>query len=208
MEVQVSRLEIAIVLAIVAVFLVISFATCSRFPAVFGDEPYFAEPAVNANLGLGFTSYANQVQPHGRFWVGNAPLYSMLLTVWLKVFGIGLVQTRSFGYILAAFAIVAFWWAVVRLGAITSAGMRIAFLLTLVLAYGPAICFRCVRYDVLSILLVALLLLSASVARARLALELDCLDRCGFHADTVSAGNVRGRNGGATFMFLRPSIFP
>ena len=157
--------------AIAVLFLGINFATCSRFPIVC-DEAYFAEPAVNTNIALGFTSYANAVQPHGRFWVGNTPLYSMLLAGWLKVFGIGIIQARSFGYILSALAIVVFWWATIRLGLITSAGMRVGFLLTLLLAYGPGLCYRSVRYDSLGILLVSLVLLAASVAstRARLAM--------------------------------------
>jgi hypothetical protein len=173
--VHVSRLEIAVVVAIAVLFLGINFATCSRFPIVWRDEAYFAEPAVNTNIGLGFTSYANAVQPHGRFWVGNTPLYSMLLAGWLKVFGIGIIQARSFGYILSALAIVVFWWATIRLGLITSAGMRVGFLLTLLLAYGPGLCYRSVRYDSLGILLVSLVLLAASVAptRARLAMIVD-----------------------------------
>ena len=169
---HVSRLEFVIVLMIAAVFLGINLATCTRFPVVWEDEVYYSEPAVNANLGIGFTSYANSVQPHGPFWVGNPPLYPMLLTGWLRLFGIGIVQTRSFGYVLAALAIVVIWWAVARLALITSALMRIGFLLTLLLAYGPGICYRSSRYDTLGILLVALTLLAASVARVRLRLAL------------------------------------
>jgi hypothetical protein len=166
----VSRSEFAVVIAIVAAFLVICFATISRFPIVWGDEAYFAEPAVNANLGMGFTSFMNSVQPHGRFWAGNTPLYSMLLTGWLKVFGIGIVQVRSFGYVLAALAVVMFWWATARLGLITSAGMRIAFIVTLLLAYGPGFCIRAVRYDTLSMLLVSLTMVAASLGSTRLRL--------------------------------------
>jgi hypothetical protein len=167
-----DRLEFSIVIAIAATFLSVNLATASRFPIVWGDEIYFADPAVNANLGLGFTSYASLVQPHGPFWAGNTPLYSMLLTGWLKVFGIGIVQVRSFGYVLAALAIVALWWAVIRLGLITSAMMRIAFLLTLLMAYGPGICYRGARYDTLGIFLVSLTLLAASLASIRLRLVL------------------------------------
>ena len=167
-----SRLEFAIVATIVLSFLGINLATSSRFPVVWVDEAYFAEPAVNSNLGLGFTSYANMVQPHGRFWAGNTPLYSMLLTVWLKVFGIGLVEARSFGYVLSALALLTIWWATIRLNLITSAGMRVAFLLTLLLAYGPGLCYRNVRYDSLSILLASLTLLAASVGSSRLRMAL------------------------------------
>ena len=165
-----SRLELAFAITIVTAFLIISFSTSSCFPIVAGDEAYFAEPAVNANLGLGFTSYTNAVQPHGRFWVGNVPLYSMLLTGWLKVFGIGLVEVRSFGYVLAALAMVMFWWATIRLNLITSAGMRIAFLLTLLLAYGPTSACWGFRYDTLSMLVVSLTLLVASLRSMRLRL--------------------------------------
>jgi hypothetical protein len=172
LNLQTSRLEFAVVAVIIGVFLGINLATSARFPIVWGDEAYFAEPAVNTNLGIGFTSYANAVQPHGRFWVGNMPLYSALLTAWLKVFGIGIVEARSFGYVLSALALVAFWWATKRLGLITSAGMRVAFLLTLLLAYGPGLCYRNVRYDSLSILEVSLALLAASVSRRSLCLAL------------------------------------
>lgn len=162
-----ARLEFALVAALAAAFLAVCLATCSRFPIVWVDEVYFTEPAVNANLGLGFTSYANAVQPHGRYWAGNTPLYSMLLAGWLKVFGIGLVQVRSFGYMLAALAVVVLWWAAVRLALIGSARMRLAFVLTLLLAYGPGVCYRGARYDTLSILLASLTLLAASVRPAR-----------------------------------------
>jgi hypothetical protein len=167
-----DRPEFSIVIVIAATFLSVNLATASRFPIVWGDEVYFADPAVNSNLGLGFTSYASSVQPHGPFWAGNTPLYSMLLTGWLKVFGIGIIQVRSLGYVLAALAIVALWWAVIRLGLIASAMMRIAFLLTMLMAYGPGICYRGARYDTLGILLVSLTLLAASLASIRLRLVL------------------------------------
>jgi hypothetical protein len=158
-----SRNQFALVSAIAVAFLLINLATSSRFPLVWNDEVYYAEPAVNANLGLGFTSYANVAQPHGRFWAGNTPLYSMLLTGWLKAVGIGVVQVRSFGYVIVILAAVALWLATIRLRLITSTGMRTAFILTLLLAYGPGLCYRGARYDTLSILLVSLVMLAASV---------------------------------------------
>jgi hypothetical protein len=165
-----SGSERAGIAAILACFLAITFSTCTRFPIVWGDEVYFCEPAVNANLGLGFTSYAGAVQPHGHFWAGNTPLYSMLLAVWLKVFGIGMIQVRSFGYTLAALTCWILVVSVFRLKLITSPRHRLWFLLTLLLAYGPNICYRGARYDTLSMLLVSLVLFAASLATARLRL--------------------------------------
>jgi hypothetical protein len=164
--------ERAGVAAIVGGFLALNFLTSTRFPIVWSDEVYFCEPAVNANLGLGFTSYACAVQPHGRFWAGNTPLYPMLLTGWLKVFGIGILQVRSLGYILAALAALVFVWSSFRLQLIRSARLRLGFLLIVLLAYGPNIGYRGARYDTLSMLLVSLVMLAASFQPVRLRLIL------------------------------------
>jgi hypothetical protein len=136
-EKQMIRNQFAFVGAIAVAFLVINLATTSRFPLVWKDEVYYADPAVNTNLVLGFTSYANVAQPHGRLWAGNTPLYSILLDGWLNAVRIGVVQVKSFGYVIAVVADLALWLTTIRLRLITSTGMRMGFVLTLLLAYGP-----------------------------------------------------------------------
>ena len=203
-----SRNQFALVSVIAVAFLLINLATSSRFPLVWNDEVYYAEPAVNANLGLGFTSYANVAQPHGRFWAGNTPLYSMLLTGWLKAVGIGVVQVRSFGYVIVILAAVALWLATIRLRLITSTGMRHGFYLdgsarvwprTLLSGRplrhaehpaGVARHARCVR------------------AINTFSPDVDPRPRCGVHNDAGFRGDFRSPNWDAVVAVLGRAILP
>jgi len=160
---NISRKETLVVIALVALYLVVNLATSSRFPAVWDDEVMFADPGVNLYLGHGFTSSAWFFQPRDEFWAGNTPLYSVLLSVWLRLFGFSLESVRSLGYVLMAASTLTLWWSTIRHGLIASARARVLFVVVLLLEYGCAFMYRTGRYDTLGLFLVALAALAASI---------------------------------------------
>src|SRR4051812_45881368 len=88
-----------------ALFFLINLAAFTRQPYVWIDEAYFADPAMNLAQGKGFTSSVWSNSPADQIFVSTAPLYSLTLSVWMKVFGVGMMAVRSFDYFLFAVAL-------------------------------------------------------------------------------------------------------
>ena len=96
---------------ILLVFLTVSMCLplLTKYPAPGGDEPGFVDPAVTL-LTKGYigTEVYHGLLPtmeHHVYWV--PPLYFVLLAGWFRLFGIGLVQARSFSVLCAS--IIVLW---------------------------------------------------------------------------------------------------
>ena len=79
---------------VVTAFFLLNVLTLDWYPSVWMDEVLFVDPAANLYYGHGFTSTTAFMQRFGEFWVGNTPLYPLLVYAWFKVVGFGLVQVR------------------------------------------------------------------------------------------------------------------
>src|SRR5216684_3591495 len=90
-------------------FLGFSLLTATRYPPVWIDEVQFSDPAVNLVLHGQFSSTVWIVQRGNEFWAGNTPLYTMMLAVWLKVFGVSQFAVRSLNCFLIVVVIALLW---------------------------------------------------------------------------------------------------
>src|SRR2546422_11523965 len=89
------RVETWRVIGLLFCFLLLNLLTSTRYPYVWIDEVMYSDPAVNLYLGNGFTSSAWYAQPSTEFWAGNVPLHTLLLYLWLKLFGFSILSVRS-----------------------------------------------------------------------------------------------------------------
>src|SRR2546428_3368047 len=92
------RLETWCVIGLLLAFLVVNLLTSTRYPYVWIDEVMYSDPAVNLYLGNGLTSTAWYVQSSHEFCAGNVPLHSLLLYLWLKLFGFSILAARRLNY--------------------------------------------------------------------------------------------------------------
>jgi 4-amino-4-deoxy-L-arabinose transferase-like glycosyltransferase len=151
----VNRWVVALILALV----LLNLFTIEIFPIVWNDEVMFVEPAWNlAQTGF-MNSRAWYFQDETQWWVGNAPLHSLLLAVWLKVHDIGILQARSFGLLEYALAVWVLLVAAASLQPRPSAMRQALFVLIAFLAYSATLNYRSGRYDPTGILLVSLVCL-------------------------------------------------
>jgi hypothetical protein len=160
---SVSPLEVLSIVGLFVVFLLLNLATASRYVTLWHDEVWFTDPAANLYLGNGFTSSAWPVQTKDEFWAGNAPLYTILLSNWMQLFGFSIVSVRALNYVLMIVAALLLWVAAVRLNLFTSRWSRITFILLLLLGQGMFFNYRTGRYDCLGMILLATGLLAYSL---------------------------------------------
>jgi hypothetical protein len=139
-------------------FLAVNLLTASRSPVIWQDEVMFADPAANLYLGNGFTTTA-WFQSRNTLFAGNAPLYSLCLYPWIRLFGFDVVAIRGLNYVLIGAVAVIGLWALRRLGLVCSPVPRAIFLLLILTGDGVTYCYRSGRYDCLGMLLVATLAL-------------------------------------------------
>lgn len=153
---SIDRRVLALILALVG----LNLLTIAWFPIVWGDEVMFAEPAWN----LASTGYMNSrawfYQDAHEWWAGNAPLHSLLLAVWLKLVGLGLLQVRAFGLLEFALSVACLLWACTALGARPGAQRQALFVLLAFMCYGLAFNYRSGRYDPTGILLLCIVCLA------------------------------------------------
>jgi len=142
-------------------------ATYNCYPTAWCDEVTFSEPAINLAQHRGFTTSAWQFQPPGTFWAVNSPLYSLLLSAWLRLTGASLLGARSFNFTLFAVAALLFWLATWRFKLVRFAPARIALIALLELGYGISLASRSSRPDVLGMLWLLLLFLAFGVRSRR-----------------------------------------
>ena len=139
----------------IPLFLLLNLATASRYPAVWVDEVQFSDPAVRLAGGAGFTSTAWFAQRSDEFFAGNVPLYSLLLSGWVRAFGVSPVAVRSLNYALAALLCLLLCRLALSRGWLSQD--RSTLLAALILAgHSVMFSFRMGRYDVLSMCLFAL----------------------------------------------------
>ena len=162
---KVTRREIAAVLAVAAVYLAVNLFTAERSPTVSMDEVWFAEPAINCIEGRGFTTAAWDTQDRTEFWAGNAPLYSMVLSVWLRAAPFSPRGVRSLNYVLTLLAAVAVWIAVWRFALIQSPSRRALLVTAILCSYSISFSSRSGRYDCTAMLLFALVFLGAALRK-------------------------------------------
>lgn len=160
------RCELLCLIAGVVLFVLINGFTADKTPAPWCDEVMYLDPAVNLYQGHGFTSGAWYAQDMDKFWAGNVPLYQFVLLGWLKFFGFGITSVRSFHYVMFGLATFVGWWAIRRLGLVSSPRYRLLFCLVLLLCSSSAFVYRSARPESLVLLISAFALFAFSI-RAR-----------------------------------------
>jgi len=150
--------EIRILLLLLAAFLLVNGLTLSRYPSVWVDEVQFADPAVSLASGEGFTSTAWFAQHSTQFWAGNVPLYSGLLSVWLRVFGISILAERSLNLVIFAAVVLLIWRWMRNSQTVTSLTWRLIAVTLLLCGHAMVFSYRSGRYDALGMVLAALVL--------------------------------------------------
>jgi hypothetical protein len=150
------------VLALLVLLVGINLATAELFPVVWLDEVQLVEPAANLATGSGFHSSAWAWQPRSEIWLSYMPLYPLVLSGWLRLFGVSLLSVRSFGIVLAAISIGAVWLAARRHGILESPSSRIALVALAGCGAGMSFSYRCGRGDTVTFALLAFSFLAAS----------------------------------------------
>lgn len=161
-----QRREMMAVFAVVAAVMAAAAWSCLRFPP-WMDEAQFVDPAANLFFGRGWTSSAWPYQTPQEFWMGNAPLYTALVYIWMKLFGFGLLEARSLNYVLLALSAVMFWQAAWRLQLVASARGRVLMVALILTGLGVAHDSWSARYDMLTVALAAATMLAFSAAEPR-----------------------------------------
>jgi hypothetical protein len=147
-------------------FGIFNLLTCNYYPTIWGDEVWFAEPAVNKVTYGTFITRIWQLQPFNTFPVVNCPLYTMTLVPWLTLTGTSILAVRSLNYVLMGTTGFLFWLALWRFGWVRSAKLRLLAVAALHLGYGMSYCYRCSRPDMLGLNCLLLLLLSLQTPSA------------------------------------------
>jgi hypothetical protein len=150
-----AKREAPILLGLSIVFLAINLITSTRYPAVWVDEIQFADPAVNLVLHGEFSSSAWIVQTSHEFWAGNAPLYTVMLSQWLRLFGVSALAVRSMNYVLMLAVVWLIWFLARRKDWIGQPNLRLALAVLLMTGQGMMFAYRTGRYDVVGMLLFA-----------------------------------------------------
>lgn len=129
-----------------------------------GDEVQFADPGINLALDGRFSSGAWPYQRLDEFFLGNAPLYSLLIAAWVSVFGVSAIAVRSLNPILLIGVALLLWVALKRSGMMPSPAGRLISLLLIAISYGVTFDVWNARYDVLGMLAVSALLAAATIS--------------------------------------------
>ncbi len=148
---------------ILSVFFLVNLFTAHLSPVPWYDEVFYVSPGLNLYLGEGFVSNAWPFQSGHDFWSCYVPLYPLLLSVWLKIFGFSLTTIRSMGYFFAALAGFFLWLSSLRFGWFKDTRGRLTLLVLALCGHGATISYRSGRQDALAILLAAALLCSFSI---------------------------------------------
>lgn len=150
---------------LIIAYTVVNLVTAERSPTVSMDEVWFAEPAVNLAEGRGFTTAAWDVQDRHQLWAGNAPLYSCVLSGWLRVFDLTPRGVRSLNYFLALLSAACVVAAAGRHGLLTRRGARLLLLAALLCTHSISFSYRSGRYDTTAMLVFSLAFLATTARR-------------------------------------------
>ena len=153
---MITRWEAALLMALCLAFLAVNLTTATRYPTPWVDEVQFTDPAAHLALGRGFTSTVWIAQTSTEFWAGNAPLYSVLLSGWIRLFGLSPLAVRSFNYFLTVSLAILLWLWMVRGTVVRSPAWRLVVVALVFCGHGLMFSFRMGRYDVLGMLMAVL----------------------------------------------------
>ena len=125
--------------------------------APWSDEAMQVDAGVNLYLGNGWVSTAWPSQSVSEFWAANNPLYTLLVYVWIRIFGFSPVVVRSLNYLL----VLGLAWLVAdtakRSGMIASRWARILLGMLVVCDAAVTYVYRNGRADFVPMLVAALL---------------------------------------------------
>lgn len=143
----------------------VNLATLERSPTVWIDEVAYIDPGVNLATGKGFTSSAWYSGPKENIWVGNTPLYPLLVAGWVKMFGLDIVPTRLLNFVFYFLAVLAVWFGLTRSGLLQRVSSRLCLVALLLMGFGPTFIYRNARPDALSVLFFSLIFLACCLER-------------------------------------------
>lgn len=149
------RWEILSMAGLTLLFLAANLATAARYPLPWVDEIQFSDAAINLYLGKGFTSTVWIAQTSDAFWAGNTPLYTGLLYLWLKVFGVSAVAVRSLNFVLMSGVVWLVWQFARTSRLVPKPGYRLLLAALLFTGHALTFSYRMGRYDALGMLLFA-----------------------------------------------------
>jgi len=152
---SVDRGEVQWLMSIFLIWLLANVITLDRYRMPWVDEIQFADPAIRWVSGLGFSSTVWIAQAADAFWAGNAPLYSMLLSVWLTIFGTEAIAVRSLNLVLLGTVVGIVWWLARTRSWVPERAARLVLVALLLCGHGVVFSSRG-RYDALGMLLFAL----------------------------------------------------
>lgn len=136
---------------------------CAPYLVGWIDEVQFADPAYSLYLNQGFTSSAWPYQRPDEFFIGNAPLFSFMLSMWMHIVGTDIVALHAMNWGLAAIGVGLVWMAWVRVHPEISTFVRILIVFTLFTGYGMTFSYFSLRYDILGFALLALVFYSSTL---------------------------------------------
>lgn len=152
---RIHRRELIGVLALAGLFAALALLT-NHQQLPWGDEVQFVEPAYNLAQGQGFHSFTWDVESGTQFFAGNVPAYPLLVSLWLRWFGINLYQAHVLNYLLGVLSVLLIWWRTARNGIVMGGGWRVGLVAGLLACESFSYATFNLRYDVLAIFLAAL----------------------------------------------------
>lgn len=192
---------------VVAGFFSLNALTYDWYTSVWMDEVLFVDPAANLYFGHGFTSTTSPLQQFGEFWLGNTPLYSLLIYGWFKAFGFGIFQVRVLDYLLWSGA-VGFLCLAVQRSKLIRHPMLVAMLAALMfIGDGVVFSYRSARYDSAIVLVAAACFWAFTLERRGLRTMAIVLATALFLPTALILGPIAVAFGCLLFLFLGRKCF-
>lgn len=157
-----QKMELAWLLAAMLGLLAMA-AFYSSYLVPWTDEVQFTDPAFSLYFGQGFTSSAWPYQRPDEFFIGNAPLFSFLLYLWMLLAGTDTLVLHAINWLLASGATILVWLAWRRISPEIGSFVRVAILLTMLSGYGIAFGYFNLRYDTLGFFLFGLVFYASTL---------------------------------------------
>ena len=151
------------------IFLIINVSTVNLFPSgPDTDEILYIDPAINLAGGNGFTSAAWPSQSKDEFWASNVPLFSLIQSGVIKVFGAERAVPRNFTFILAVFSGIFLSIGLKNYDLIRSEKVRNACVIFFLMIFPIAYSYRSGRPDIISLILASSIFAITSMRNLKL----------------------------------------